>query len=299
MRYTTGPNRLQWNQHRKSFASLLGGNDRRVVGPSYDPAVSDWLTRAVANGGTISDTTLHAADILVTSAKAKNYWNCLNRVNLFAGNQLAACLVPLLVGGGFAIDDNHDFVNGDYTEATGLKGDGLTKHLRTGFIPSVSMVLYDTHVSVYNRTAGVGAGVNKASMGTGTDDSTSEITLLLPGYNNDNLVAYMTSYTNNMASSGYTDPPGHIIISRTANNSLVAYQAGVAYDSDVLVDGAPALPTGQMYIFAKNQYQSSAIGFLCPQYLAGYTLGSKMTAQNALDFSTDFQAFQTALGRQV
>jgi len=66
-------------------------------------------------------------------------WGRFLRVNLFCGDQLAACLTPLVSGPGFATDTNVNFIAGDYVENLGLHGDGVSAYLNTGVIvPNVS-----------------------------------------------------------------------------------------------------------------------------------------------------------------
>src|SRR6478736_153668 len=124
--------------------------------PGVDGDAVAWAIAVLAAGGTYSVSTLAAVSNFCVSAKAASLWTKLNRVNLFCGDQLAAALVPLKVGGGSATDTNVNFVGGDYTEATGLTGNGTTKYLRTGHVLT-SLPAQSTSLGVYCRTQVFGA----------------------------------------------------------------------------------------------------------------------------------------------
>jgi hypothetical protein len=78
----------------------LGGRPLLGLGPDLDPLVSDWQARVVANGGSVSSSTLNAVGDFVRGCQADGLWSRLQRVNLMAGDQLAAAQVPLILGPG-------------------------------------------------------------------------------------------------------------------------------------------------------------------------------------------------------
>jgi hypothetical protein len=63
----------------------------------------EWASRVVANGGTVSSSTLAAVKNFIQDCIAAGVWEKLVRINLFCGDWLAA-LVPLKTGGGFDTD---------------------------------------------------------------------------------------------------------------------------------------------------------------------------------------------------
>jgi hypothetical protein len=112
-----------------------------------EPTVSNadaqsWIDRVYANGGTVSTSTASAVNTFCNAIDSAGIRNRFFRMNLFAGNSLASALVPLYrgqsLGGtqfGNATDTNSNFVAGDYSETSGLKGNGSNKHLLTGLLP--------------------------------------------------------------------------------------------------------------------------------------------------------------------
>ena len=121
------------------------------------PDAASWRTRVVANGGSVSSSTFQAVEVFCRSIESAGLRDRFYRLNLFAGSNLSAALVPLFrgpsLGGtqfGNTTDTNTNFVSGDYVEtgaSGGLIGNGSTKHLATG-LPMTFAGSVQTHASV-------------------------------------------------------------------------------------------------------------------------------------------------------
>lgn len=102
----------------------------------------DWVNRVYANGGAVSATTASAVNTFCDAIDAAGIRDRFYRLNLFCGNSdasLNAVRTPLYRGPslsgtqyGNTTDANANFVAADYSEASGLKGNGSTKYLDTG-----------------------------------------------------------------------------------------------------------------------------------------------------------------------
>jgi hypothetical protein len=258
------------------------------AGTPLDADVAAWASAVTANSGTYSAPTLAAVAAFVASAKASGYWTKLNRINLFCGDQLAAALVPLKVGGGNATDTNVNFVGGDYTEATGLTGNGTTKYLRTGLIPSVSLVLNDTHMAVYNRESasavsnqfGAGGPMIFYAPHTGAQ-------LISDQYNS------TTGRVGPTAAIG--TPYGFLVASRNGAGEHVIYRNGAAVTSAATSGGA--LPAIECYVFASNNFGGPAA--INDGARGGYSIGSGLSAADVTAYNTHMETFQDALARGV
>lgn len=260
--------------------------------PSGDADVDDWVVRVVAAGGTVPAATKTAAATFVTAAKAHGYWTKLNRINLFAGGELTACLIPLKVGGGSAAEQNvGPFVSGDYTQATGLTGNGTTKYLRTNLNPGGTLVANDTHIAVYSRRGTADAGIH----GSQTAASAS-FTFQCP-QGAGLLISEQYNTTNGAGhiEGAIAAPYGLCIGSRTAAGSHKIYKAGTQIATNAGSGGG--LPGGDVWIFALSN--SGAPFGINSGPLAGYSVGAGLTGANVTDYTADLQAFQTSLGRQV
>lgn len=262
------------------------------TGASYDSDALAWATAVTAAGGTYSTPTLDAVSDFCVSAKANGYWSKINRINLICGNNLTAARVPLKVGGGASIDTNVSFVSGDYSESTGLTGNGSTKHLRTGLTPNGTLTLNDTHLAVYNRAPNATGG----QIGVGVDDGVSFFQIYSPlstgTFFSDQ---YNSSGAAGRVSGAITAPYRLLVASRTASNSHVVYKDGASVASNATSGGG--LPNLAFYVFAANS--NGTAGQFTAMPLAAYSIGAGLTAGEVASFSTDIQTFQTALGRQV
>jgi hypothetical protein len=97
------------------------------------PDVSYWETRVIANGGTVSAGTKAAVQTFINSVNAAGLWPSILRLNLFCGDNLAACLTPLKIGTGAPTDINTNFIEAHYTSA-GLNTGSGGRYLNTGLI---------------------------------------------------------------------------------------------------------------------------------------------------------------------
>lgn len=271
-------------------AATKAPTQRRGGAPSsIDADAAAWAAGVTANGGTYSAATLAAQSTLATALKAAGLWSKINRINTFCGDQLAAALVPLKVGGGNATDTNVNFVGGDYTEATGLTGNGSTKRLDTGLLAS-ALTLSSTHFSIYNRSAAVGGAAI-----SGSSDGTNFFGLAPPTVD-----GTVLSYQGNLPgaliiSAVITTPYGHLVGTRTDASTHVVYRNGSSLASNA--GAASALPAQSITLFSRNAAGTPTD--FAAQIYAGYSIGSGLTAGDALAFSAHMEAFQDALGRGV
>lgn len=106
-----------------NLVSIIASSRRRVT---VDPDAADYFARIVAAGSTISAGNQAAVNAFVVGCKADGIWSAIKASCILAGaDDLTGALVPL-VG---AAPTNFNFVAGDYSRTTGLKGDGLSKNL--------------------------------------------------------------------------------------------------------------------------------------------------------------------------
>ena len=138
-------------------------------GPSYHPEALAWKAAALANGGTVSPTTMQAVSDLCQAVDDNSLRDRFIRLNLFCGSNVQAAVVPLYRGPsptgtqyGDAVDGNiGPFVTGTgYTQTTGFVTDS-SSYLDTGM--SISNMLaaganYDeVHVSMWLKTVDTGS----------------------------------------------------------------------------------------------------------------------------------------------
>lgn len=120
----------------------------RPIASGVHPEANAWRTAVVANGGSVSASTMKAVSAFCAAIDTAGIRDRFYRLNLLCGTGLNAALVPLYRGpsrtgtqyGNTTDTNNGPFVSGDYVE-TGASG-GLTgangKNLSTGLAPLAS-----------------------------------------------------------------------------------------------------------------------------------------------------------------
>jgi len=281
----------------------------------FHPEASDWRSRVIANGGTVSGSTLTAVSNFCRSIDAANIRSRFYRLNLFCGTGLSAALVPLYRGQspagsqfGNTTDTNENFVSGDYTE-TGTSG-GLgtgatnsTKSLDTGLVPfNAGMLHTDTHMSFYSRNGNTSTGSVMAAANAVT--STQHWQWFLNSTSGPLSVFYRSG---GPASSGFdgveaSARTGHLVAQRSGSSAAL-YRQGVNANVGTNTTNAVSWGTGlppAIRVFARRFAQP---GLTTDQFISttlqSYSLGLSFTDAQALAYHNALQAFQTALGRQL
>lgn len=264
---------------------------RLLLAPPIDSDVIGWKSRVIAAGGTVSSGTVLALSRFSKACKAAGLWDKLNRVNLFCGDQLTAALVPLKVGAGSATDTNVNFVSGDYTEATGLTGNGSSKYLNTGLNAS-TLTTNSTHLAVYNRSSSAVGGGRHIGVSAGIDGFAIVAPFTDGGFYSDQ---YNFTAGAGRVSVAVSGPYGFLLGSRTSSSSHQIFKNGASVASNTGSGGS--IPSLNIFVFAWNLTGSP--NTYTSHVLAGYSVGSGMTASEASDYNTIMEAFQDALGRGV
>ena len=261
--------------------------------------ISEWSSRITANSGSISTSVLNAADTFITTCKNSGVWDKLQRLNLFAGDQLAACLIPIINTYGGAADINTNFVEADYSQTGGLNSDGVTKRLNTNFIPNSSIGATSCHLSTYIITGGLGYitmgcttyGANNIQfrIGTNYNDAAVKSLVIIGDYNGGANPQFQT-----YNATGITQ--GFIVVTKPSVNEMYMSKSGTTYLSNTSTYvGLTTLPTQPVYIFVNNdngypsQYTDATMG--------SYSVGSGLSLTQVSGYSFAMQNFQKALSR--
>jgi hypothetical protein len=278
----------------------------RPIASGVHPEANAWRTAVVANGGSVSGSTMKAVSSFCAAIDAAGIRDRFYRLNLFAGTGLNACLVPLYRGTsrtgtqyGNTTDTNTNFVSGDYVEtgATGgLKGlRTSTKRLDTGLAPA-EFSGHNFHASAYecattdssfDASLGGYRVANSAGFYIGTGGSAT---------------TYTFSQVNNAIDKASGDITAHMMAVQTGNRTGVLYRNGSSASTTYVGGGNTSsdwsLVTWGVAVFAS---QTSAGGFsdYSSARLGAYSIGIAMNGTQAAAFYTAMQALQTALTRNV
>jgi hypothetical protein len=273
--------------------------------------VTDWLYNIGLNGGSASTSTIAALNIFCNSIESAGLRNKFYRLNLFCGNNLASCLVPLYRGPsplstqfGNTIDTNFNFVSADYNEtgaSAGLQGNGTgsptflgTKYLDTGLQPA-TIGLYSGHLATFVHN--VNTTTSQQHTWMGIRDNTN------PGQRwwMDYRTTYVFGDYSGSTSSSFTPQNGNglYVVNRQTLNLLQFFYGSSQLGSNITTNIASSAVTRarNFFIFALNTdgLAGSHSGFRQSMY----SIGLGMTPQQVQSFNTILQTFQTALNRNV
>jgi hypothetical protein len=260
----------------------------------YDADAQNYFVRIELAGGSISLTQKEAINTFILAAKSHGYWNDLDHVNIFCGQNLTAAMVPLKIGGGGNLDIANGFDNGGdqppftfYSPGYGLKcNNDPSGYVDTGWNPSTKATNNSTHLAFYVRSQ---VADNAGEFGS---QNTSRLSLSLPTTNG----TYSSDQyddTNGRLTTSSVNADAFIIATRTASNSHVVYRNGSSIGNNATNGGS--LPNANVYVGALNNNGSGANH--SKHTLGAYSLGLGLNGTKATDYSTDMEALQVALGR--
>ena len=263
----------------------------------YGLDAMNWQSRVIANGGTVSASTMKAVDLFCKSIVTAGIRDRFYRLNLFAGSNLSAALVPLFrgpsLGGtqfGGTTDTNTNFVSGDYVEAGatgGLLGNGTNKRLDTGLAPN-DIGAMSFHLSVYQPLAAAGSA--RRLIGAGTTSPLSSYVIETSG----DTTAQVTLSSSVLASG--TLAAGLLTGSRISSTSLSLYSNGSKLSENTAATSEVG-SASTIGVFARNF--SGSYTNLWNNRILAYTVGVGMSESQVSAYYTAMQAFQTALTRNV
>jgi hypothetical protein len=287
----------------------------KLLRPRYTihPEAAAWATRVVANGGSVSGKTLNAVSKFCASIAAAGIRDRFYRLNLFCGNGLSACLVPLYRGqslggtqfGSSTDTNNGPFVSGDYAEDNGLLGNSTTKWLNTGFRLDSAGLTIDApgvHISVvvpaYTQDpfrnnfpiSAINAAANNRYW-LNFDANSTPITRANTILGGGSVTASKTIALTN----GAAIPGGLWIASRVSDTDLRLYNGNTEQASASTSVSGGSMPDNDMSVFARWN-GSSTFGHF--EYrIRAYSVGLGMTAAQVASFNTAMTTLQSALGR--
>ncbi len=274
-------------------SGLLNSPILLVAIGDYQPETSAWITRTEAAGGTIPTATKNAVDAFVVSCKAAGIFTKFKRLNLFCGSNLTACLSPLVNTIGNAMDTNTGFVSGDYSETTGLTGDG-TSYLSTGLIPNTTFNYNNWHVGFYVVAS---TPTGKMDIGCVGHPSGNIQFRMISNYGSGTGYGVIAGDYNNNANPAFQEygaaiTGGFFLSSRKTSSSMrVRKTNSVLNDWTDTYNGIQALPTAEFRVM------SDAHAGPTSHASGGYSVGLALSDSEGASFCSIMETFQTALTR--
>jgi hypothetical protein len=267
------------------------GNSLESHGTPTFTVVSNWVSRVQANGGALpSLNTTNALSTFVQSLVACGIDGLMVSVNTFVPDSLIAALTPLYVGGGNDPWTNNNFVAGDLSVA-GLVGDGATKYLDTGCVPSV-VLPNDTEggLTIYIDSVGGAAQID-----IGSDDGVNYFRLV-PNFGG---AFYYACWDNGLGRAGGLLAPfaGFVSGSRINVASSTIYLANsvtALYPLVSINTTGGTRPALSIWCFGNND--NGALQLPTADRLSFSAIHRGLSAVETLCFFNAVQALRVALG---
>jgi hypothetical protein len=258
-----------------------------IIGSSivqFDPDAAAFFARVTAAGGTLSATEKTAVNQLVLDMKDDGIWTPMKAIYPMVGASAAACAQNLK-----SSSFTGSFTATGWTFAsTGVKGDGIVASMNTNLIANTSLSLNSGHLSIYSRT-----NVEESSCDLGGDSGAglalvSPEQLILTRFTGLGFSQVYGTYNGQVANA---DSRGHFITNRNSLTNVTGYKNGVNVRDIAQTTG---LSTRNIHLGS----ESGVVRFSTREY-AFASIGDGLTDDQADDFYTAVQAFQTTLNREI
>jgi hypothetical protein len=212
-----------------------------------DAATQAFILNAQTVDGTFSDLAISATDALVKGLKQDGLWHLIHEIYPFIGSDAGGApftkmkyvtASPYLSPVGFTLA-------ADYNQATGLKGNGSSKYIKTGYVPSIHQTPHNLSVGYWNQDNSAGQFALAAF------SSSSQVHQLLAPRATDNNRLFSDIYeaAAGRLETALSSPYQFISVSKLGN-SHKAYQNAVLRGSNSSLVGSP--PEIEYYLFARN-----------------------------------------------
>jgi hypothetical protein len=253
-----------------------------ILGPTTDPVVLAWQ----AAGGSASESTLEAMDVFFKGLRADGVFSKVAQLGLMCGTNLASCLLPQI---GVA-PTNVGFVEGDYSQANGLSGNGVKYlDLNWGFTGTTG------GFGFYTRDAWGTNAAARTPMGCKNSGTAAQIYR----FNQTTAPAVQCFYggiggttaTAGLATAGFW------FQNRASDSDLVVYKNGVSYGTRTNPTVADT-PGVDAFLFGENNGSGTATGLVAVR-MAAWVKSSSLTPTEVLALHNRLNTFQTALGRNA
>jgi hypothetical protein len=271
------------------------------------PEAAAWATRVVANGGSVSGTTLNAVSKFCASIASAGIRSKFYRLNLFCGTGLSACLVPLYrgpsLGGaqyGGTTDTNFNFVSGDYSETAGLTTtSGGWKYLNTGLSPD-NMALADVqamHLAFSHGPTSSG-DLDPRPIGSNSAGDRFQVVLSIRSSVAGSLSSALgrTAAATSSALAIGAQASASWLMARTSSTALSIYKNG-ASDATLTTSVTGILSHANAFTVGRVNNAGTIIGDSVALGHRHYSIGAAMTASQVASYELALSAFRSAMGR--
>jgi hypothetical protein len=255
---------------------------------SFDADAVAFFTRVTTAGGTLSTTEKQAVNQLVLDLKANSLWTPMKAIYPMVGASAAACAQNLK-----SSSFTGTFTSGWTFASTGVTGNGTSAYFDTKFNTQTNQSVNNCALSVYLRTATIGAGFI-SDFGNAVGPTFLPLTVLES--NGTGRGQYCWDYNTAISIIATSDSRGMWGVSRTGASTWQSFERNTAV-AKTTTQPQTSLPNSNVYAGAIND-RGTPIQFTTRQ-IAFAHIGDGLTNTQFNNFYTAVQAFQTTLSRQV
>lgn len=240
----------------------------------------------IARAGITNPTQVNAVNSLVLGFKVDGTWNSFNAVYPIVGGNASAHAQNLK-------NSSHTitWINAPTHNSAGVTGNGTTQYGDTNF-PATSLNPTNVHVAAYC------SGTSAPGDTIGIFDGVAYVLQMEPTIGSFGAFIFDVNNLADGRMTGNTDGLALNIATRTSISAAAAYVRGANVGSKAGAVGAMTMPAGNIFVLARNSIGSGPVGFISAT-MSFASIGSGLTAGQALSYHNRVQAFQTALGRAV
>lgn len=266
----------------------------------------DWIQRVYTAGGTVSLSTATAVNNFCNAIDNAGLRSRFYRLNLFCGDSLTTCLVPLYRGQsltgtqfGNVTDTNNNFVAADYVEtgtAGGLKGNGSNKYINTGF-PGNTLAAGNRHLSAYETIQNRDTRDYRSLIGTQDNGGGAyyfTLTNASPG------TSLFAAFCANVPTPATHTLGGHWVATDPSTSSIFVYKNGAVVSSSASA-ACSVTTSNAIFVFATNALSTPATtpdGWTSSRFIS-YSIGLGLNTTQASTYYNILRAFQAELSRNV
>lgn len=263
---------------------------------NLEPEVGKWRKRITDNSAGYTSKSIVCNDVMTKLLKAYGLRSRIVRMNTFTGIGINAIKVPLIIDVNPSTLDNinplgNPFVDGDFTEGTGVTGNGTNKIIWSGtkfsdLIALADGYAYSAYVCASNNQSGFTMGIYQGSDFTYLYVSNGAGHSFFAGGVTSNQIDVVDSAGSGFYCGSYYGP---------GNQKL--FKRGVEIGNH----NSPGTPGDFVYwigIFDCNN-QNSAIVAPSSKTLGGYSCSKSIAAADQPKLNDVWQRGMTILGRAV
>jgi hypothetical protein len=252
----------------------------------FDSDAQAFFDRVTTAGGSLSLTERNAVNTLVIQMKTDGIWTKMKAIYPMVGSSAAACAQNLK-----SSSFTGTFSSGWTFASTGVTGNGTSAYMDTNFVISEELNYLSQSYGIYKQSV---QSLTRCEFGVSYSSAINGVGMFLNlGYNYINTFVLDQIMASSLVSGNY-------ILNRNGSAVKKLFRNGSLFDSktDNYTTANDYDYLGySVWLGGRNDFGSLA--FPTNTTTSFFSIGDGLTDDEADDFYTAVQAFQTTLSRQV